>query len=132
MNKVTARIEFSFKGEEHKPSVILDLDEMMQKHHGIPPLHQYLATLHNIDSYSYEYEMLLAEEVQFSDAEGFAESFVTNNHFDQTAFEQYWLEQEVLKKLAPTIKQQLDIEDINQHPALKSVILSAYKMGSNG
>ncbi|NOQ94521.1 MAG: hypothetical protein GQ547_07805 [Methylophaga sp.] len=131
MNKITARIEFSFKGKEHKPSSVLDLDELMIKHRTIPPLHQHLAIVNNIDSYSYEYEMLLGEDIQFSDAEGLAKSFVTNNHFDQIAFEQYWLEQELLKKLAPTIKQQLDIDDINQNPALKSVILSAYKMGCN-
>jgi len=129
MNKITASIEFSFKGEEHKPSAILDLDEIMQKHRTIPPLHQHLASLNNIDSYSYEYEMLTSEDILFSDAQGKVTDFIQNDHFDQAAFEHYWLEQELLEKLAPTIKQQLDIDDINQHPKLKSVIISAYEIG---
>jgi len=130
MNKITASIEFSFKGEVFKPSVILNLDEIMQKHQAIPSLHQLLASLHKIDNYSYEYEMLLSEDIQFSDAQGSASDFMTDNQFDQVAFEHDWHQQQLVKKLAPLIKQQLDIDDINQHPKLKSVIISAYTMGS--
>ena len=129
MNKITASIEFSFKGEYITPSAVLNLDDIMQKHRTIPSLHQLLAALNNIDSYSYEYEMLLSEDIKFSDAEGIAADFVQDNHFDQVAFEHYWHEQELLKKLAPTIKQQLDIDDINQHPAFKSVLIAAYQAG---
>ncbi len=129
MNKITARIEFSFKGKEHKPSVILDLDEIMTKGSTIPPLHQYIASLNNIDNYSYEYEMLLAEDIIFSDAEGEVTHFIQNDHFDQVAFERDWHEHALLNKLAPMIKQQLDIDNINQHPELKSVIISAYQIG---
>jgi len=129
MNKITATIEFSYKGEYIKPTAILDLDDIMQKHQAIPPLHQYLASLHNIDSYSYEYEMLLGEDIQFKDAVGSAADFVTDNIFDQVAFEHNWHEQALLKKLAPSIKQQLDIDDINQHPKLKSVLIEAYQVG---
>ena len=63
INQITATIEFSFKGETHRPSVELDLDQLMQQYGTIPPLHRMLAALHNIDSYSYEYEMLEAEDI---------------------------------------------------------------------
>jgi len=130
MNKITATIEFSFKGETHRPNAVLDLDEFMLKQRAIPPLHQLIATLNNIDNYSYEYEMLIEEDIRFSDAEGLAADFSINNQFDQVAFEKNWLEQELLKKLAPSIRQQLDIDDINQHPDLKSVLLAAYQLGT--
>jgi len=129
MNKITATIEFSFKGEEHRPSTTLDLDDMMQKHRTLPPLHQLIATLNNIDNYSYEYEVLLSEGIKFTHAEGDAANFVQDNQFDQTAFKQHWLEQELLTKLAEMIKKELDIDDINQHPALKSILLTAYEIG---
>jgi len=131
MNQITASIEFNFKGEYVTASAELNLDELLQKHRTIPPLHQLLATLNNIDSYSYEYEILLSEDVRFSDAKGPVADFLTDGQFDQIAFEQYWHEQALLQQLAPTIKQQLDIDDINQHPALKSVLLAAYQIGSN-
>jgi len=129
MNKITASIEFSFKGEEHRPSAILDLDDIMKKNRTIPPLHLLIATLNNIDSYSYEYEVLLSEDIKFTLAEGDAANFVHDDQFDQIAFEQYWLEQELLSKLSETVKQELDIDDINQHPALKSALIKAYEIG---
>jgi len=129
MNKITATIEFNFKGEYITASTELNLDELLQQHRTLPPLHQLLATINNIDSYSYEYEVLLSEEIQFSHAQGPVADFLTNNQFDQIGFEHYWHEQALLQKLAPIIKQQLDIDDINQHPKLKSVIISAYKIG---
>jgi hypothetical protein len=128
-NKITAKVEFYFKGESYTPSTVLDLDDIMQKHGTLPSLHQLLARLHNIDSYSYEYEMMEAENIQFTDAEGWATDFIVDNQFDQLGFEQQWHEQDQLNRLAPIIKQQLDIDDIQQHPELKKVILTAYQYG---
>ena len=130
-NKVTATIEFYFKGEHFTPSTILNLDQIMATHHTIPPLHPILAKLHNIDTYSYEYEMMLAEDIKFSNAEGWVADFVSNNQFDHATFEQHWLEQETLNQLAPIIKQELDIDDLSQHSSLKNVIIAAYQLGKN-
>ncbi|PHS69310.1 MAG: hypothetical protein COB23_06750 [Methylophaga sp.] len=58
----------------------------MQQHGAIPALHQLLARLNNIDNYSYEYEMMLAEGVIFSDAQGLAQKFLTSADFDQLGF----------------------------------------------
>lgn len=129
MNKIIAYLEFSFKGENIKLETELSLDELMKKHRAIPPLHQHLATLHNIDSYSYQYEMIFGEKIQFSHAEGDAVDFLQGQQFDQDAFEQHWYEQELFDTLAPLIKQQLEIDDINQHPKFKSIVIAAYKAG---
>jgi len=130
-NKITATIEFYFKGKKFTPNTTIDLDEIMQQNGKIPDLHQMLATLNNIDSYSYEYEMMLGENVQFSDAQGSAASFVNGGHFDFTGFEQKWHDQQLFNTLAPMIKQQLDIDDIDQHPKFKSIIMAAYQAGKD-
>jgi len=97
-NQITAHIQFNFKGKTLTPTAILDLDSLMQQHGTIPDLHQMLATLNNIDSYSYEYEMMLGEEVRFRDAKGLATSFFDKNGFNITAFEQKWHEQQLFKR----------------------------------
>ncbi len=130
-NKITATIEFYFKGKQFSPSATIDLDDIMQQYGKIPDLHPMLATLNNIDSYSYEYEMMLGEEVHFSDAEGSAAAFVNDGHFDFTGFEQNWHDQQLFNTLAPMIKQQLDIDNIDQHPKFKSIILAAYQAGKD-
>ena len=128
-NKFTAKVEFYFKGEHYTPTAVLDLDESMEKYGALPSLHQLLARLHNIDSYSYEYEMMEAEDIQFTNAEGWVTAFVVNDQFDQSGFEQQWHEYDQLNKLAPIIMEQLKIDDIHQHPELKKVILTAYQYG---
>jgi hypothetical protein len=125
-NKITANVEFYFKGVAFTPSAELDLDKIMQQKGAIPALHQYLATLNNIDTYSYEYEVMLAEDIRFNNAQGNASQFLHGNKFDQDAFQQHWHEQNLLQQLAPILKQQLDIDDIEAEPALKSVLLTTY------
>ena len=131
INKITASIEFYFKGKHFTPSVELDLDDIMTTHRALPDLHPYLARLHAIDTYSYEYEMMLAEDIQFSNAQGWAADFVSDGQFNYTEFEQAWLEQETLQTLSSIIKQELDINDLSQHPALKNVIMAAYNLGKS-
>jgi hypothetical protein len=128
-NQITAHIEFNFKGKTITPTATLDLDLLMQQHGTIPDLHQMLATLNDIDSYSYEYEMMMAEEIQFSNAKGKASLFINDAHFDIIGFEQWWHEQQLFNTLAPMIKHQLEIDDIDQHPKFKSIILAAYQAG---
>ena len=112
-NKITASINFYFKGKYFTPSTVLDLDDIMTNHHTLPNLYPILAKRHNIDSYSYEYEIMLAEDVVFSDPQGWVTEFMHDNQFDQVAFELRWNEIEALNKLAPIIKQQLDIDDLS-------------------
>jgi len=129
MNTLTATIEFSFKGKIITLSTELDLDDILSKHQHLPSLHTLLATQHRIDSYSYEYEMLLGEDIIFSNPKGWVTEFVDNLHFDQQGFEQRWHQYQTLEQLAPLIKQQLDINDIHQYQALKTVLLAAYASG---
>lgn len=130
-NKITASVEFYFKGKAFKPSVDLDLDLIMKQHGALPDLHHLLAEKDNIDTYSYEFEIMLVEELKFSNAEGDAVQFLTDHQFDQHAFIQHWNEQNILSQLAPNLKQELNIDDIEQNQALKAVILKAYYLGKN-
>ncbi len=128
-NKITASITFYFKGEAFTPSLELDLDSLMQRYHRLPPLHETLAAENNIDSYSYQYEMLLAEDINFSHAEGDAATFLNDGQFNQTAFENFWFEKNILNHLQRIIYTELNIDDIDQHPKLKQAMLAAFEYG---
>ncbi|MBE0440148.1 MAG: hypothetical protein IBX57_10410 [Gammaproteobacteria bacterium] len=128
-NKITASVEFYFKGKAFTPSTELDLDKVMHSYGTLPDLHQLLAQTSGIDSYSYEFEMLIAEPIQFSQPQGSAVTFYNEGQFDHHGFEHAWHQQQQLKHLAPLIKQQLDIDNIDDHPQLKNVILAAYNLG---
>ncbi len=128
-NKITARITFHFKGEICTPSLELDLDDLMQRYNGLPPLHETLAAENNIDSYSYQYEMLLGEDIQFSNAEGDAVTFLNDGQFNQIEYEHFWFQKKILNHLHKIMVTELDIDQIEQHPKLIQAMLAAFEYG---
>jgi len=128
-NKITASITFYFKGETFTPSLELDLDALMQRYNGLPSLHETLAAENNIDSYSYQYEMLLGEDIQFSDAEGDAMSFLINGKFDQVGYERFWFKKYIVNHLQQIIHTELSIDEIEQHTKLIKAMLAAFQYG---
>lgn len=130
-NKISASITFNFKGETFTPSIELDLDQLMKRYNALPPLHQTLADENNIDNYSYHYEILLSEDIQFSNAEGDARQFLNKGKFDQIAFEQFWFQKNIINKLQQIVQAELAIDDIEQHPKLKQAMLAAFQYGQN-
>tara|TARA_R110002050_G_scaffold57423_5_gene129302 strand:- start:223329 stop:223733 length:405 start_codon:yes stop_codon:yes gene_type:complete len=129
VNKITASITFNFKGETFTPSLELDLDTLMQRYNAIPPLHETLAAENNIDIYSYQYEILLVQDIQFSDAKGDAASFLNEDKFDRVAYEQFWFQKNILNHLQKIINTELGLDDIAQHPKLIHVMLAAFQYG---
>ena len=69
-NFITASVEFYFKGEKHGASIELDMDQHMHASGELPDLYPILAKAMDLGAYSYEYEMMLAETIMFSDAKG--------------------------------------------------------------
>jgi hypothetical protein len=72
VNSIDAHIEFSFKGETYSLTSPLDLDRMLDKYIDPPSLHHVLAVEHGINTYSYLYEVMEVEEIEFGNATGLA------------------------------------------------------------
>lgn len=128
-NTLTARIEFSFKGEDYDLCSILDLDELLASHNTLPALHQLFARLHHIDTISYLYEVMESCDFEFSDAQGFARDFVQGTEFDADGFTTFWHEQNLLKLLQPIALRELNVADLSAQPALKNALVQAYQLG---
>ena len=128
-NYITASVEFYFKGEKHGASIELDMDQHMHASGKLPDLYPILAKAMDLGAYSYEYEMMLAETIMFSDAKGLITDFVSEGILDLAAFNNAWAESIIIEKLQDIAKQYLSIDDINQQPDLKSALLAAYQQG---
>ena len=135
-NRITITIGFDFKGIHFTPSGDFDLDEIMRKNGEIPDLSVTLAKLNGIDLYSYEFEMMQAEEMEFSNARGMAAEYMTDEGFDKAGFIQRWLEApqldglqlDALQKIA---LQQMGVEDLTQQPQLKAALMAAFQLGKS-
>lgn len=128
-NIVTATIHFSFKGINHSPSITIELDKHLQSTRKIPDLHPLIAKENNFDLYSYEYEMMQAEDITFSNAEGLIKNFILDGILDTEAFETNWKENNILEMLATITERHMGINDLTQHPELKNALLNAYNIG---
>ena len=128
-NCIEAHIEFSFKGETYSLSSSLDLDQLLELHGSLPPIHALLAKEHGIDTYSYLYEVMLETEIEFTNAQGSAVNFLSDGNFNLDAFAAGWQNRKVLALLQPIATSELGIADLDQHEALKNVLLRAYELG---
>ena len=129
-NHITASVEFYFKGERHSAAIELDMDQHMHASGELPDLFPLLAQSMNIGAYSYEYEMMLAETIMFSNAKGLITDFVSEGILDLAAFNVAWSESIVIERLQDIAKQHLSIDDINQETDLKNALIAAYKLGN--
>jgi len=128
-NRITASVEFYFKGKKLSPAVELDVDQYMQTTGKLPALYPLLARSINIDPYSYEHEMMEAETIVFSNAHGLIAQYVADGTLDFEAFKIAWKEAQALEKLQKIAQQHLSIDDIMQQPDLKNALLQAYQLG---
>ncbi len=128
-NQITAAILFSFKGQNYSPSLQLELNQFMAEGGKIPNLHPLIARANNIDLYSYEYEMMQAENVIFTAAEGLAADFLIDTTLDIAAFESAWHEHKILEQLQKIARDILATPDLSQHPKLRNALLQSYHLG---
>jgi hypothetical protein len=128
-NHITTSVEFYFKGKKHSASIELDLDQHMQTTGELPALYQLLAKAINLDLYSYEYEMMQAETIIFSQAKGLAAEYVNDGLFNFNAFKAEWIENKILDELQEIVQRNLSVTDLDQQPELKNALLEAYQLG---
>ncbi len=128
-NIVKASVVFCYKGETLSPSITIELDEYLQVSNTLPDLYPVIAKANNFDLYSYEFEMMQAQRIIFSDASGMVAEFITDGLLDIEAFVQAWKELKVLQKLAVVAKDKLSIDNLNDEPDIKQALLDAYGLG---
>ncbi len=128
-NTVTVSIHFSFKGKKYAPSITLELDKYLISSGKIPDLCPLIANQNNFDLYSYEYEMMQAAEIVFSDAKGLINQFITDGQLDVGAFQTAWQEDHIESELLNIAKNHMNINDFTAHPPLKNALQAAYRLG---
>ncbi|MDH5424624.1 MAG: hypothetical protein OEY29_06520 [Gammaproteobacteria bacterium] len=126
---VTVSIHFSFKGERHTPSLTLEFDDHILLKADLTHLYQALARENNYDLYSYEYEMMQAEPLVFSDAKGLVADHIENGSLNFDTFKAAFHNSKALSELQNIAKSKLKIDDLQQHPDLMDALLEAYCLG---
>ena len=71
----------------------------------------------------------MVEDIRYDQAEGFVSEFINHGVLDNEGFEKKWRELKALEILGSIAKRILDIDELEQHPKLKSALLEAYLKG---
>lgn len=122
-------IPFSFKGEDHSPSSIIDLDIFDQKKFTPETLAHMVATENKIGNYSYEYEVLQSSEQYFSEATGLAKKYLDETHFNFIAYKIEINQLQALATLQQIAKDSLGINDLENHPDILLALQQALDAG---
>ncbi len=128
-NHITASVEFYYKGEKFFAAIELDLDQYMEKAGCLPDLYPLLAQSINLGIYSYEYEMMQAEVISFSNAKGLAIEHLSEDAFDFESFKLAWVENQVFEKLQEIAQRTLSIDDLSKQLEVQNALMEAYRLG---
>jgi hypothetical protein len=128
-NSVVASVVFYFKGERHAPALAIDLDELMAREGGVERLHHAIAIANRIDAYSYEYEVMQAEELFFDEPQGLAVEYCHDGEFDFEGYRARWQELQVLERVRPIAERCVGVSDLDAKPKLKAALIAAYLAG---
>lgn len=128
-NTIKVTIPFSFKGVEHTPSAVLDLDVLAQGDTTINSLFQLVANKNKIDNYSYEYEVLESSAKIFSEPTGIAAEFINDEGFDLEGFKTKHSEKGILEKLQSIASETLNIDNLAESEKIQNALMQAYQAG---
>ncbi|MEE9302209.1 MAG: hypothetical protein V3U84_00340 [Thiotrichaceae bacterium] len=120
---------FSFKGIDHEPSCVIDLDTFILGNQGIESVFHIVASHNNIGNYSYEYEVLESSVKIFSEPTGIAHEFICDEGFDLEGFKSKQNEQSVFEKLQSIASEALNINDLANNKDIQKALLRAYQIG---
>lgn len=126
-DSVHAHLEFSFQGESHVLDARISLEEYRQEE--APSFHLHLARTAGIDPYSYLYEVLETEDIEFSQATGRAAACLRDGRFDWECYVGRRRDAEDLDVVADIARRLLGVADLAAREDLRAALLAAFRAG---
>lgn len=128
-NTVRASVDFSFQGETHALSSVIDLDRCSGEDGAAPNLHLLLARAHGIDPYSYLYEVLESHDLEFAEPTGLAAKCCADGGFDWELFVRLRDDEQDLRVVRRIAAKLLPGTDLDARADLAAALLAAYRAG---
>lgn len=129
-NSIIISVEFDFKGQHFAPKTKLDLDKFMQGDQNLELCFFALADANGIGRYSYELDVMMSEQLLFSEPVGVVKHFFHQGQIDWQGFQQAWLQDFEFQKLEAIANNIFNVENLSEHPKLAIALQMAYEAGS--
>jgi len=128
-NSVVATIEFDFRGERFIPSITVDLDSAIIRNGHLEKLYDMLAASIGLDSYRYEYDVMVMHEITFSESTGLACDFICDGKFDFDGFALQSTRLYIIESIQPIADKHLNISDLSKHKDIQEALIACYQAG---
>ncbi len=128
-SNITATIDFDFQGQNFKPNIRIDLHTIMLKKQPIEHLYDLLAASIDLDAYRHEYDVMILQEIYFSEPSGLACDFCLDGNLDFDGFMVAWQQQQILIAIQPIAQRHLNITDLSQHRDIQNALIECYTVG---
>jgi hypothetical protein len=109
--------------------MVVDLDAHVKSGSGFESLYPLLASSNSIGPYSYEYEVMLTENIIFSNATGLASEYLEDGKFDYLSFVDALNNENITLQISKIANKHLEIEDLSKDPKLEAALMDAFKAG---
>ncbi|MFK5985009.1 MAG: hypothetical protein QM479_06255 [Pseudomonadota bacterium] len=128
MNSINVRVDFSFQGKHYTPEITIELDNFIQQKEPVS-FHRLIASQHEIDCYSYLYEVMESSDIFYCNPQGLAIAHTKDEYFDIDSYRAQWAADKLLEQLLLIAKKEMNIADFEQNKSLKNALLQAYNLG---
>jgi len=126
---ITASISFHFRGQHFTPCIRVDLHDFILKKQQITHLYDLLGASIGLDAYRHEYDVMVLEDIIFSEPTGLACCFHHNSSLDFDSLNKAWQQQQIIAAIQPIAQQHLNISDISEHPDIQKALIASYNAG---
>ncbi|HIL03473.1 MAG TPA: hypothetical protein EYG05_03255, partial [Candidatus Thioglobus autotrophicus] len=98
-NTVTATIEFDYQGQHYDLKTVIDIDHIIHHEDFFNSVYTSIARANDIGTYSYQLEVMLDQEINFSNEKGYVQGCVNNGEIDLDLLKENQLQAECLPKV---------------------------------
>jgi hypothetical protein len=131
-NSIDTGLEFYFKGEKFEPSATIDLDTYFREDKDIVYIYDMLAKSIGLNEHRHEYDVMVMEDVVFTNPQGVAKDYVSNAQIDWQGLSEAWKQQHEHAKVHALASKHFSEEELQANPKLMKALLEAAKQNKMG
>lgn len=128
-NTVTATIEFDYQGKHYDLKTVIDIDHMIHHDDFFNSVCISIARANDIDTYSYQLEVMLDQEIIFSNEKGCVVECVSNGNLDLDLLKESHQKTEFLPKVELIMAQHIPKDQHSEE--ITKALAAAYLMGKS-
>nr|ACX30510.1 hypothetical protein SUP05_FGYC13J70027 [uncultured Candidatus Thioglobus sp.] len=129
-NVVTTTIEFDYQGQHYDLKTVIDIDHIIHHEDFFNSVYTSVARANNIGAYSYQLEVMLDQDIHFSNEKGCVVGCVIDGSLDLNLLRESYQKAECIPKVELIMNQHIPKDQHSE--ILTKALTAAYLLGKSG